>query len=296
MAIAFDRAQKPLRQLRKLLKTPSAPPLPEDVHRLRTRSRQIEAITAALPSSAEKLTRRLLKSVKPLRKAAGRVRDMDVLADRVRSIPPELHGESIARLLEYLESSRKKHAAELVEALDRHRKQAREHLKQYAAQLEKRGASAALVHEAEEQVRSAAARCIGELADWPALNARNLHAFRLKVKELRTVLMLLSDADQLFVDALRTVKDQIGEWHDWFQLGAVASQALDALQHRALLALIRQNAKQKLTEALAAANALRTRYFERPLRKPPVRERRAEQRSGRRSSRPAVTELPSRTA
>lgn len=274
MALDFDRAQKPLRQLRKSLKTLPATPLPEDVHKLRTGSRRIETMVATLSPDAEKLSRRLLKSIKPLRKAAGRVRDMDVLSERARTLPLELHDESIACLLEYLESSRKKHAAELMKALDRHHKQARDYLKQYAAQIEERRDSAALAHEAEHQARSAAASHTAELSRWPALSARNLHAFRLKVKELRTVLQLLPATDSALVSALETVKDQIGEWHDWFELGRAAAQALDKRQHRALLALIRQNGQETLSKALASANTLRQRYLERPLKKPPVAERR----------------------
>jgi CHAD domain-containing protein len=296
MAIAFDRVEKPLRQLRRSLSKLAADPPPEDVHKLRTRARHIEAIAMALSPAGEKLARRLLKSIKPLRKAAGRVRDMDVLAVHARTLPLELHGESVASLLEHLESSRKKHAANLLEILDHHQKQARDQLKQYAAQIEKHKGSAPRAREIERQVRSAAASHTAELGNWPALNARNLHSFRLKVKELRSVLQLLSGADQALVDALGIAKDKIGEWHDWLQLAKAAAEALDAGQHRALLTLIRQNGQQKLNEALACANALRQRYFERPLKKPPIPDSSLDSSPERRSSAAAVTRRPNQAA
>jgi len=296
MAIAFDRAQRPLRQLRRSLKTVPATPLPEDVHKLRTSSRRIEAIVAALSPAGDKLSRRVLKSIKPLRKAAGNVRDMDVLAERAQRLPLEPHGESVASLLEALRSLRKKHAEGLVEAIEHHRKQAREHLKQYTAQIEKRRDSAPLAREAERRVRSAAASHAQELASWPALSARNLHGFRLKVKELRTVLQLLANADSTLIRDLRAAKDQIGEWHDWLELGKTAAQALDTQQHGALLALIRHNHKQKLSVALTAANALRERHLEGPLKKPPVSEPSSQSTPERRSPVSAVTGRPNQAA
>jgi CHAD domain-containing protein len=276
MAIEFDRVQKPLPQFRKSLRQLPGSPAPDAVHKLRTRARQVEAIAAALPPATEKLARRLFKSIRAVRKAAGRVRDMDVLAANTRMLPQELHGESIARLLAHLESSRENHVEDLRATIDRHHKQAREHLKQYAGQIEKRNSSAVLADETEQLVRAAAAHHTAGLGSWPALTPRNLHAFRLKVKELRSVLQLLAGADRSFIDDLGSAKDKIGEWHDWLQLAKTAAEALDAQQHRAFLTLIRQNGKQKLNEALAVANAFRERHLEleRLAKKPPVSERR----------------------
>ncbi|HVU47567.1 MAG TPA: CHAD domain-containing protein [Terracidiphilus sp.] len=274
MAIAFDRVEKPLRQLRRSLKSLSANPAPEAVHKLRTRARQVEAIAAALPPTSEKLARRLLKSIKSVRKAAGRVRDMDVLAAHTRTLPQEPHSEALTLLLEQLESSRKTHAAALIDTLEVQRKPGREHLKQYASQLEKRKSSTALEREVEEKVNAAAAHLSAELSRWPALTARNLHAFRLKVKELRAVLQLLLSSDQALVNDLGVVKEKIGEWHDWLQLAKAAAEALDAKQHRALLAAIKQTGQRKLAEALTASTALRQHHLERPAKKPPVSERR----------------------
>lgn len=290
MAIAFDRVQKPLRQLRKLLKNLQADPPAEEVHKLRTRSRQIEAIAAALSPAGEKLTRRLLKSIKPLRKAAGSVRDMDVLAAKARALPREpgqnSHQEALARLVEHLESSRKESAAELVTAFGRQRKTARQNLKLYAKQLECGKDSDSLAR--EQQIQAAAAQLAAELSRWPALSARNLHSFRLNVKELRSILQLLSNSDHAFVEALGTVKEQIGDWHDWQQLAMAATEALHAQQDRALLSAIKEIVRQKLREALAAANALQERRVQPAAKKPPASERRLPAE--------AVTASPNRAA
>ncbi len=285
MAIVFERLQKPLRQLRRLLRCLQADPVPAEVHRLRTRVRQVEAIVAALPPAADgpvtvsrpatagKLARRLLKSIRPVRKAAGRVRDMDVLCAHALTLQQEPYRDAVARLVERLQLSRKKYAAELLDVVDRRRKAARGHLSQYAKELAGADDAGPRARATEQQAQQAAARLTAELSRWPRLTARNVHSFRLKVKELRAVLQLLPTAERKFVDALGTVKEKIGEWHDWQQLAITAAEAPDAQQDGALLARIKKTGRQKLRAALAAAEALRKNYLERPAKKPPASER-----------------------
>ncbi|HZP04689.1 MAG TPA: CHAD domain-containing protein [Terracidiphilus sp.] len=263
----LDRVQKPLRQLRKSLKRLPDDPPPEAVHKLRTRARHIEAIAAALTSPDEKKTRRLLKSIKPVRKAAGNVRDMDVLTSNALTLPQNDGQESLVRLIEHLGVARQKSASDLLDTVDQQRKSARRLLKQYAKRVESTldhknarqpsGSSA----QAAQHVQAVVANRIDELRRWPAFSARNIHPFRLKVKELRSILQLLPDADSNLVSALGSVKDQIGDWHDWQQLAQTAAEMLDSSEDRALLTQINKIGKQKLSHALASANALRKRYF-----------------------------------
>ncbi len=81
MALDLNRAEKPVRKLRKLLKKMSNPPTPEEVHDFRTNSRRVDATLKAFSLDSEPSSRRLLKRLARLRKRAGKVRDMDVLTD-----------------------------------------------------------------------------------------------------------------------------------------------------------------------------------------------------------------------
>jgi CHAD domain-containing protein len=269
----LERVEKPLRQLRKLLKELPSNPAPGEVHKLRTRARKIEALAAALEPADAKQTRRLLKAIKPVRKAAGDVRDMDVLKGdllhmRVNGTKNGRTGDSVVRLVKHLSTVRRKSAADLLDAVDRQRKPARRELRSYEKLLDSvaRGKKAAPIDgsrafEPEDGDDSRAAALMDELADWPRLNAHNIHPFRLKVKELRYVLELFPHAEVRFVELLGKVKDEIGEWHDWQQLGEIAREVLDAQEDRALLAQIDEVAKQKLAHALAGANGLRRGYL-----------------------------------
>ncbi len=271
MAIELERLQKPLRDLRKSLKRLKKDPPPEEVHKLRTRARHIEAIAPALTPAEGKKTRRLLKSIKPVRKAAGSVRDMDVLTGNALSLPKNAHSASLARLIEKLGTTREESAGDLLETVSEQRKSARQILKQYsklvAASLNgkrsgsKRSRSCSGSAQPARNVQAAIHDLTAELSRWPALAETNIHPFRLKVKELRSILQLVPRSDAGFVSALGSVKEKIGDWHDWQQLAGFARASLDAVRDTALLAQIDAMEEKKLQAALAAANTLRRRYL-----------------------------------
>jgi CHAD domain-containing protein len=274
MAIELDRLQKPLRKLRKSLKNLAKDPPPEAVHKLRTRARQIESIAPALTPTEEKKTRRLLKSIKPVRKAAGGVRDMDVLTGNALRLPKNshsvAHSASLGRLIALLETMRQESADALLDTVGEKRKPARHLLKQYSRLVEasfngkhkvKHNGSQRNAASSGRPVQAAIHGLTGELDTWPTLDEQNIHPFRLKVKELRSILQLFPRSDTRLVAALGKAKDQIGEWHDWQQLAQFARHALDRDIDRPLLEQIDEIGAKKLEEALAAANTLRRRHL-----------------------------------
>ncbi len=267
----LERVQKPLRQMRKSLKQLPKDPPPETVHKLRTRARTIEAIAGALTQPDEKKAQRLLKSIKPVRKAAGSVRDMDVLTDNALSLPQDSYRESLVHLVEQLGVAREKSLADLLDTIDQQRKTARRNLKQYAKLVraaladKNSGSSDTTEDHSELHIHAVIGDRVRELSRWPTLSARNLHPFRLKVKELRSILQLLPQTDPVanpaLIGTLGKVKDKIGEWHDWQQLAETAREILDPAEDRALLTKIGQTGEQKFREGLASANSLRKHYL-----------------------------------
>jgi CHAD domain-containing protein len=254
MEFMLGNVRKPVRELRKSLKSlPSDPPI-RDIHNLRTRTRRLEAIASAFMPEDERCTRRLMKTIKPLRKSAGEVRDMDVLVTKARTLSRHRRDESVERLLEHLQAIRTESAHQLLDVVARQRKDACRSLKRFARQIEKR-------FHAENPHAGPASKLIDELSHWPALSAENLHPFRLKVKELRYVLQLAEDANPDFVNALEKVKAQIGDWHDWLQLGKKAEKVLDPKNDRTTLEKIAAIEKRKFYRALNAASAMRKRYL-----------------------------------
>jgi CHAD domain-containing protein len=269
----LQQVEKALRDLGKSLRRLPANPPPEKVHKLRTSARRVEAIAAALPLINEKKSHRLVKSIEPLRKAAGGVRDMDVLVANLRKLAKGSEGDSLPRLMDHLEFVRAGSASELRAAMDRRRKTAKTSLKKYAHEVRTElpeAANAAHANALADHARNGhhrngvnptAKHLARELAEWPRLSEQNIHDFRLKVKAIRYILQLDANADPELVSDLGSVQRRIGDWHDWEQLAEIAHEFLEPERDRALLARIDETMRQKLSRALADANTLRRQHL-----------------------------------
>ncbi len=266
--MALGTVQKPVRRLRRALQSlPIDPPI-EAVHDLRTSTRRVEAIIAALSMDQEKPARRLLKIIKAVRKAAGAVRDMDVLAGNAITLASNRRDDSVLRLLQHLHYLRIHSARRLLDTVAGNRKDARRCLKRFSRQIEKwfdREDSPQTNRTAAGQPhRRAAAKLFNDLQHWPRLDAGNLHAFRIKVKELRYLLQLAKGADAGLLEALDTAREQIGDWHDWHELARIAEKALDPHEDRAALKKIALIGDRRLRQALVSAQQIKALSLSRP--------------------------------
>jgi len=94
------------------------------------------------------------------------------------------------------------------------------------------------------------------------LSWKNLHRYRLKVKELRNVLQLSHQRrEPEFVKKLGEVKDAIGEWHDWKELTAIAEQTLDHGKSCRMAECLRSTGNAKYRRAVLTATNLRRNYL-----------------------------------
>jgi CHAD domain-containing protein len=269
MAEELERARKALRELSKTLKSLPVEPPPSEVHKLRTTTRRVEAIVSVLAQLDGKESRCLLKSIEPVRKAAGGVREMDVMISNARKLARHATGDSFARLIDQLQIARLQNSAGLRRAIRKRRDSARKNLKEYIRLVraesarDKRTASAKGSAE-NDGIHTAAINVLRELGEWPPLSAENIHEFRLKVKSLRYILQLSADANPRLTDALGNAQRRIGDWHDWHQLQEIAREILNQERDEALLTRISQTTTRRFAQALAAANALRRKYLNMP--------------------------------
>jgi CHAD domain-containing protein len=257
MQLVLDQVRKPIRALRKSLRDLRGNLPQQAVHNLRTRSRRLEAVSAALPQHEKKNTHRMLKSIKPLRKAAGEVRDMDVLQTKVRLLMRRSPDPSFERLLAHLQSARAESARQLADGFSTDWKTIRRRLKTFSRHVEE---------EFSKELPDArqAHVVFDELSRWPRLNAANLHDFRIRIKELRYMLQLMQDTNPALLNALENAKVRIGTWHDWHELYRIAADVLHASKDRAAIATIAEVEAKKFRQAMHAAQSLRTRYLRSP--------------------------------
>ncbi len=270
MALDADRIERAIRKLWKVLKKAPRTPSVEDVHDLRTRARDLEAALDAFSMDVRRNERRVLRGLDRVRKRAGKVRDMDVLTSYVATLDGDTDEECRVELLEFLGAERYRHAKALHEVLRRDGAALAHRLKRTRRRLDKR-----LAPDSDGEQRTAAAAHVmacalalsGGLATPPKLDRRTLHPYRLKVKELRSVLRLAADADRhRFVDTLGRIKDAIGEWHDWEELVSMAADVIDHGRACGLVRQARRIGRRKLEHALALTNDMRRRYLPAPSR------------------------------
>jgi CHAD domain-containing protein len=262
--VAFnpEKANKSFRKLSKSLRAISKQPTPAQVHDLRTRTRRVEAIVHALMLDQERKGKDLVKAMAPIRKMAGKVRDMDVLIGFTATLSSTGEEECLVQLIEHLGSRRLKSVRKLRHAFAAHRKQARRCIQRCSGLLKKRRKdsqhSDAANRAAAADATATALAIWSELTNWPPLSQSNLHPFRLKVKELRYILQFGEEKNLKFVQTLGKVKDAVGEWHDWNELANIAASVLG--NRSPLMRQIRSTTRAKFDSALSVANAMRNQY------------------------------------
>ena len=258
MALDLARIRKSTRRIGKFVKRNSKRPGSDAVHKLRTSVRHLESALTALEPEKPRV-KSLLRDLKKVRRLAGRVRDMDVLTASALSVDVRGEQDCMVRLLEHLGAERDRRARELRRALAKRRHRITRALDRAIDRIE-RVAEKARASEDSTAVRGAVARAIqysSKLSQPGRLTTKNLHEYRLQVKELRDILRLSGRAaDSTVVRKLEDVKAAIGEWHDWLELADIANDVLDHGTSCALSKRLRDTRDEKFRHASSLARAL----------------------------------------
>jgi CHAD domain-containing protein len=288
-----NRIEKSFRQLRKILKRAPKRPSVKDVHRLRTHARRIEATFMAFGLAPKQREKRLIKDLGRIRRRAGKARDMDVLTGHTRTIRAEGDEQCLIQLLEFLGHERYRRANQLHAAMQKYGGDLQRQLKHSAARFEKLVADTGGSEKPDQSAASSPAladatawalKLASDLTKPATLNRRNLHPYRLKVKQLRYVLQIADADNKDLVSKLGEVKAAIGEWHDFEELIAIASDVLDHRDNCKLMRELKDISRRKYDHALNVTNELRGQY----LRGPGQRSSRRAAARTRTADRPAV--------
>jgi CHAD domain-containing protein len=217
-----------------------ADPKPRAVHRLRTSTRRIEgqfAMLALIPEIPEhdRLARKAARLLKQVRRAAGKIRDLDVHLDLIQSITPEKGVPALERdsaeLRDVLEDQRDDAADKLLRKLRRLQAEV-------AAQLE----SLIEALEPVEGLALSSAQLAAMARDWfednmPPGHADNaddpdyLHAIRKNAKLARYIgenAPKSAKTPRHLAASFEVVQEAGGHWHDWLVLAGIAEERLGA--------------------------------------------------------------------
>ena len=266
MPLDSDRIRKTSRKLRKFVRKAPKRPGPEEVHQLRTHIRRLEAAMHALRSEPTRRERRLMRDLGRIRKRAGKVRDMDVLTSDAMSVQVAGEKDCAVPLRHHLGARRYEHARRLRHEMERRGSRVRRPLKRLGKRLVKyvseagQGSGNGQPGTPAEAVATAV-ELAASLKSPPSLNQKNLHPYRLKVKELRDVLRLAEKpTDEKLIEALGGVKDAIGDWHDWQELTTIAGDLLIHGPGCKLLQRLKQTTNEKYEHALSLAIRMRKQF------------------------------------
>jgi CHAD domain-containing protein len=217
-----------------------ADPKTKPVHRLRTTTRRIEgqlAMLETLPKIPEhkKPAREATRLLKKLRRAAGKVRDIDVQLDLIDEIAPDTSPKKLKadadKLRKRLLRDRKEFTAKLVKELDRRRSDVTLALEALLAALE-----------SVEKLALSATE-LAQLAErWFAANrppetakteddANHLHAVRKVAKLARYIAENApkgAKRPQQMAESFEKLQQSGGEWHDWLVLAEISGKRVGA--------------------------------------------------------------------
>lgn len=203
----------------------AAKPEPKPVHHLRTTTRRIEAqieLLAMVPDTEvqSKSTKKPVELLGKLRKAAGRVRDIDVQRKLIKSGTGSQSKEA-RQLRKILKQRRGEEEAGLLNTLEKYRGKLTKTLE-------------ALI-ETTETVKPAAitaAKLADRIRNWythnsPAVSksAEQLHEIRKAAKMSRYMAESISE-DSKLARIFEEVQQAGGRWHDWLLLARIAREEL----------------------------------------------------------------------
>jgi CHAD domain-containing protein len=226
---------------------------PEVVHQLRTTIRRIETVVGARPEPGRN-EKKLLKQLRRLRRRAGKVRDLDVQIEALRSLGLEGITRDRARVMSFLQQARAKQERKLQRSFqDEADSGLRKRLRRASDHLQQELPKPAELQPAQGRLLSAALdKFAAAVKRRPTLTEENLHAFRIDCKRARYLAEMAGEGPGVteVIEQLKGIQDSIGTWHDWLTATATARNVLSPAGQLPLLSALRTGTRAKYLEAL----------------------------------------------
>jgi CHAD domain-containing protein len=234
---------------------------PEDVHRLRTTVRRLEVQLGDCPAKVS-------KSLKSLRKKAGKLRDIDVHLVLLkpalflqmsgnRNAVSGLREKLRQKLREILKAKRDRHLAFLREVVAEAAPLLQAKLPILAERAARsKGSAAHDIHQQSARARKLFLRWTRSVPE----DAERLHQLRIHTKKLRYSLEPMQEHEEAadLVAQLKRVQDAIGNWHDWATLEQLAERELADPEATPACAMLQARTGREYRKARRAAESVRT--------------------------------------
>jgi len=252
MAISADHGKSIFRKTDKALLRLASERGAAAVHGFRTTSRRLQTMLEQLVTNDSRKLKKLLKMLNRIRKSAGKVRDIDVQLDALRSLKVPQEPRRKTQLVQNLIDLRAKHERRLRKLLKK------EDIRDIRKRLKRAAESVRL--DASRDPLAVARQMLTEIAS-PSVptDEKTLHRYRITVKRARYAAEFAAKSPEStqFLSKLKRLQDALGKWHDWLTLTHSAIEQLGNVHESSLVAVLYNVTRGKLRQAVAAVAAAR---------------------------------------
>jgi len=256
MTISPKRAQSVFRRLDRNLQQLSAEQNAEAVHSFRTTTRRLQTLLEELVPERTRKQKKLLKTLRGIRKQAGKIRDLDVQLAALNSLQVPLEPRRKTQLLQGLLNVREIHEKKLRKTLTK------QVIRDIRGRI-KRAAKDVKAETVRDPLAAAREILAGAASTDRPMTEDGLHRCRLLVKRARYATEFAPDSPAVaqFINQLKRLQDILGNWHDWLTLTQTAAERLGDVNQSPLVAVLHNVTGGKFRHAaaaIAASPALRT--------------------------------------
>lgn len=250
MAIAIERGKLIFRKTERELLRLSTEQLAESVHSFRTTTRRLQTLLEYLVPDHNRNHKKLLKALNRLRKAAGKVRDIDVQLSALRSLKAPLEPRRKTQLIQELLDVRAKQESKL------HKLLKKQDFREIHKRLKRASRDAAFDTCRDPLV--VASEILTSVRPATPANEETLHRYRIAVKRARYAAEFASQSAESkeYIAQLKRLQDALGNWHDWFTLTRTAGDQFGDVTQSSLVAALHNITRAKFRQAVAALSVI----------------------------------------
>jgi CHAD domain-containing protein len=210
----------------------------------------LQTLLEQLVAGNNRKHKKLLKTLNRIRKSAGKVRDIDVQLEALRSLKVPQEPRRKTQLVHALIELRAQHERKLRKLLKK------QDLRDVRKRL--RRAERSVVFDSNREPLSVARQMLDRLTvPQGPVDEETLHRYRLTVKRARYAAEFApkSAESSRFLAGLKRLQDALGSWHDWLALTHTAMERLGDVSESSLVAVLHNVTRGKFRHAVSAVTA-----------------------------------------
>ena len=250
MAISAHRGKSIFRKTERELLRLASGHKSDAVHGFRTSTRRLQTLLEQLVADGDGKHKKLLKTLNRIRKAAGKVRDVDVQLEALRRLKVPQEPRRKTQLMQSLIELRVQHEKRLRKLLRKH------DIRDIRKRL--RRAEDSLRLDSNRDPLSVAKQMLRSIPiPQGPVDEETLHHYRLAVKRARYAAEFATKSAETtrFLAELKQLQDALGSWHDWLTLTHSARERLGDVGQSSLVAVLHNVTREKFRQAVNAVTA-----------------------------------------